>query len=59
MKCPKCGRFLKNVMADIDGDNNVTEVEGTCSKHGKVNPTDWDYEDFFPYSKSEIERLSE
>lgn len=51
MKCPKCGKFLKDVEADISMDNEIGTVTGTCAKHGPVHPTDWEYEDFFPFPK--------
>ena len=48
IKCLKCGRFCKDVVATIDGLGNIKKVEGTCSKCGKVDLTnaDWSYDDF-------------
>ncbi len=52
MKCPECGRFIKDVVANINElTDEIEEVEGICSKHGKVNPTDWECEDFYPWPK--------
>jgi hypothetical protein len=45
-KCPECGKFLKDVTAIINGNDDIKKVFGFCKKHGKVNPTDWSYEDF-------------
>lgn len=53
MKCPECGKFLKDVTADINGFNEIISVEGFCKKHGTVEPTDWCYENFFPWPKIE------
>lgn len=52
MKCPECGKFLKQVEATINGANEVVKVEGICKKHGVVEPTGWDYETFFPYPEA-------
>lgn len=47
MKCPECGKFLANVVADVNGMDEVIKVTGKCRKHGEVQPTDWCWEDFF------------
>jgi hypothetical protein len=46
MKCPKCGRFLKNIGAIVNGLDEIKKVVGTCSRDGRVEPTDWEYDDF-------------
>ncbi len=49
IKCPVCGKFLRNVMATVSGiDNEIIEVAGFCKTHGMVEPTNWEYWDFFP-----------
>ena len=50
MKCETCGRFVKSVVAEINGLGDITKVKGFCSKCGEVDLTkgDWIYEDFFP-----------
>jgi hypothetical protein len=48
MKCPECGKFLKDVTAMVNGFDEIKEVEGYCRTHGKVRPTDWAYWDFYP-----------
>jgi hypothetical protein len=53
MKCPECGKFLREVKADVDIEKNILRVVGTCVKHGEVEPTDWSYEDFFPWEPEE------
>lgn len=50
MKCPTCGKFLKDVNADISIENEILRVYGVCKKHGEVEPENWDYETFFPIS---------
>lgn len=47
-KCKQCGKFLSDVWAHINGENEVSDVRGKCTTHGEVQVTDWDYEDFFP-----------
>ena len=48
-KCPNCGKFLKNVVAIVNGFDEVIRVLGDCKIHGEVeNVTDWEYSDFFP-----------
>lgn len=48
MKCPACAKFLAKVNASVNLNGDILKVEGICKKHGVVEPTDWDYEDFFP-----------
>lgn len=48
MKCPECGKFVKNARAKYRiWDDQITKVTADCKIHGKVEPTDWEYEDFF------------
>ncbi len=51
-KCPECGKWLKNVYADLNQENEILKVTGQCKKHGEVEPTDWEYWDFFPGQES-------
>lgn len=55
MKCPKCGWFLKNVVATVNGLEEIIKVQGECKRCGVVEPNDWAWDDFFP----ELERLAE
>ena len=55
MKCPECGKFVKDVEALVEevlfiDEKKITKVTGVCAKHGKVDLTneDWSYEEFFP-----------
>lgn len=50
IQCPKCGRFCKNVMAEINGFDQIIRVDGDCKIHGKVDLTEaeWSYDDFSP-----------
>lgn len=45
-KCPKCGKFLKNVEAKMRVFDEKISVTGRCKTHGQVEPTDWDADDF-------------
>lgn len=48
MRCPQCGRFVKDAVATVTrGGDMISKVEAKCSQHGTVEPTDWEYEDFF------------
>lgn len=51
MKCPECGKFLKNIEVVTNGLQEVLSVQGDCKEHGAVNPTDWDYDDIFEEAK--------
>ena len=48
MKCPKCGRFVSNIYALVNGNGDIKEVNADCKRCGVVHPRDWDYETFFP-----------
>lgn len=50
MKCLYCGRFCADVLASVNGFDQITKVEGVCRRCGKVDLTDadWCYEEFFP-----------
>lgn len=48
MRCPRCGKFLKDVMAQVLNDEMIWRVTGRCAEHGVVEAKDWDHEDFFP-----------
>jgi len=50
MQCLTCGRFIKDVVATVNGFDEIVKVTGNCSKCGEVDLTtaDWWYEDFFP-----------
>lgn len=53
MKCPQCGKFLKECVATVGkGGDEISRVEGQCKTHGTVEPTDWCWEDFFPEGDS-------
>lgn len=57
MKCPKCGRFVTNVVFTETADHEVKKVEGTCKVHGEVDiKKDWDYDSVHPQSPEECER---
>lgn len=48
MKCPTCGKFLKDVTALHTGpDREIKKVFGECKTHGVVEPQDWEWDDFF------------
>ena len=47
-KCPRCGKYLKDVVALVDGFDQVKKVEGKCKKHGVIETNDWEYWDFYP-----------
>jgi len=46
MKCPQCGKFLKDVSAEAIFDD-IRRVWGICKTHGIVEPDDWCWDDFF------------
>lgn len=48
LKCPVCGSFLKDIDASVNVFYEILRVKGECHKHGEVEPTNWDYETFFP-----------
>lgn len=43
-----CGRFLKEVRAVTNFEQEIKSVSGICAKHGTVPVKAWDWEDFFP-----------
>jgi len=46
-KCPKCGRWLKDVTCRIDQlTDDIEDVTGFCKKHGCVRPDDWEADQF-------------
>lgn len=47
-QCPKCGKFVKKVIAYFDGFDQIKRVEARCHSHGKVEIEDWIYDEFFP-----------
>lgn len=47
-KCPECGKFLSKVYATVNGFDEILKVTGQCKKHGEIEPTDWEYWDFYP-----------
>ncbi len=57
MKCPVCGKFLKNVIAQVNGFKYVLKVEGQCKTHGNVEPTDWEWDDFYPPTRPKSEHF--
>ena len=46
--CPKCGRFVGDIVGYVSEVKGVTRVEGTCRWHGIVDIThqEWSYSDF-------------
>jgi hypothetical protein len=46
-KCPHCGRFCADVVADL-GPDRLERVTGVCATHGVVDlsANKWAYEDF-------------
>ena len=46
-KCDSCGRFISNVTAWIrESDDSIHQVQGQCSKHGTIDVTDWEADQF-------------
>jgi hypothetical protein len=62
-KCPTCGWFLSNVKAhtifEEFGDIAIKKVTGDCKRCGTVEPTNWDFEDFFPDGESFMTYIEE
>ena len=54
MRCPICGRFTSKNVAHFNMNGDIILVEGFCKRHGRVNPEDWEYDDFV--KESLIER---
>lgn len=56
IQCPNCGWFLSDVKAIITffsfGDPAIDKVRGNCKRCGIVEPTNWEFEDFFPDADS-------
>jgi len=51
-----CGKFVSNVRAFTDMDDNIKSVMGTCKVHGRLDVKNWSeysYEDFFPPSEDD------
>lgn len=46
MKCPKCGRFVKDAVATFNGFDEIERVDAKCAKHGTIQPNDWEWDDF-------------
>ena len=44
--CPKCRRYLSNITAMINGNDDIVKVTGICTRHGEVEPDDWDADMF-------------
>lgn len=44
-RCPKCGRFLANLRAEMTWDD-IRNVRGDCKVHGAIEPDDWDADMF-------------
>lgn len=48
-QCPKCGQFVKYVRGKRNPyTDEIKDVTGYCSRHGRVALTDWYWEQFFP-----------
>jgi predicted nucleic-acid-binding Zn-ribbon protein len=45
-QCPKCGKFLKQIIATVNGNEEITQVTGICHTHHKVEIKDWNYDEF-------------
>lgn len=58
MKCPTCGKFLKDVDVKLRVLDDRIFVKGTCKTHGDVEPTDWDA-DMFTFEDYKDEVLKE
>lgn len=43
--CGKCKRFVKDVEFKINGLEEIKDVTGLCKKHGRVEITDWAYDE--------------
>lgn len=56
--CPKCGRFVGNILGTTNDLNGLVRVEGNCKKHGTVDITDqeWSCEEFEEYRKEGLIR---
>lgn len=47
MKCPECGRFVSQAVAWVNVfEDRIHQVQAQCSKHGTVEPQDWEADDF-------------
>ena len=46
--CPKCGKWVKNIVATLSELEGIKKVEGECKTHGKVDISHqaWSREDF-------------
>ena len=44
MKCPECGKFVKNAEYLMAHDERVCIVEAECKNCGVVNPKDWEWD---------------
>jgi hypothetical protein len=47
-ECPKCGKWMKKVTADLTMDDQIIRATGICKTHGETETNDWEYWDFFP-----------
>jgi uncharacterized OB-fold protein len=58
-KCPKCGKFTKDVYAIKNGFDDIVGVYGTCTQCGKVDLSnnEYDYSSF--ESDGEIVNLTQ
>lgn len=54
-QCPRCGRFLADVLARDRGE--VLVVTGRCKTHGRVEPLDWDADDFVDVELRDEEKV--
>lgn len=48
IRCPKCKRFVGNITYKINGFDDISDVRGTCKKHGRVEALWDDYCDIVP-----------
>ena len=46
--CPKCGKWVKNIVATVSELEGIKKVEAECKIHGKVDISHqgWSWEDF-------------
>jgi hypothetical protein len=56
--CSICKKFVRDVLYKINGLEEISQVTGLCKKHGRVNITDWEYDELVGSDDYEKPRMN-
>lgn len=53
--CPKCGKWVGNIVGRINDEVGLIKVAGVCTTHGEVDIShqDWIFDDFWGEDREE------